>query len=83
MAVSKKGWENGSKKVIIVNGDVNCDGKVTFIGDVIMANNSRIGQVSLSTIQQLAADINNNGEIDFIPDIVAINNYRLGMIKAL
>ena len=75
---------NGETKyVIIVNGDVNGDGKVTFIEDVIMANNYRIGQIKLSTVQMLAADVNNSGEIEFIPDIVAINNFRLGIIKSL
>ena len=69
--------------VVVVNGDINGDGKVTFLEDVIMANNYRLGLINLSTVQKLASDINNNGTIDFIPDIVAINNYRLGIIKDL
>lgn len=76
---------NGETKyVIIVNGDVNCDGKVSFLGDIVMINNYRIGlNKNLSTIQILAADVNNSGEIEFIPDIVAMNNYRLGRINSL
>lgn len=75
---------NGETKYIIaVKGDVNGDGKVTFLEDVVMANNYRIGIISLSTVQKLASDINNNSAIDFIQDIVAINNYRLGIIKEL
>lgn len=75
---------NGETKYIIaVKGDVNGDGKVTFLEDVVMANNYRIGIISLSTVQKLASDINNNSTIDFIQDIVAINNYRLGIIKEL
>lgn len=73
-----------TKYVIIVNGDVNCDGKVTFLGDIVTANNYRIGiNKNLSTMQLLAADINNSGNIEFIPDIVAMNNYRLGKINSL
>ena len=76
---------NGETKyIVIVNGDINCDGKVDFINDIIMINNYRIGKISnLSEIQLLAGDINNSGTIDFIPDIVAMNNYRLGNIKDL
>lgn len=72
-----------TKYVIVVNGDVNGDGKVTFLEDIIMANNYRIGQIRLNTLQMLAADVNNSGDIEFIPDIVAMNNYRLGIINSL
>lgn len=76
--------DGDTKYVIIVNGDVNCDGKVTFLGDIVMTNNYRIGiNKNLNTIQLLAADINNSGNIEFIPDIVAMNNYRLGKINSL
>ena len=75
---------NGSTKyVIVVNGDVNCDGKIDFLGDIILANDYRIGIGTLSTIQRLAADINNDGKVDFISDILAINDYRIGITKSL
>lgn len=73
-----------TKYVVIVNGDVNCDGEVDFLNDIVLINNYRIGVTkNLSDIQVLAGDINNSGSIEFIPDIVAMNNYRLGIIKAL
>lgn len=76
--------DGSTKYIIIVNGDVNCDGKVDFLGDIVMINNYRIGvNQSLREIQILAGDINNSGSIDFIPDIVAMNNYRLGRINVL
>lgn len=76
--------DGDTKYIIIVNGDVNCDGKVDFLNDIVMINNYRIGiNKNLSDIQILAGDINNSGTIDFIPDIVAMNNYRLGRIKVL
>lgn len=75
---------NGETKyIVVVNGDVNCDGKVDFLGDIILANNYRIGVISLNAIQKLAADINNSGSIEFISDIVLMNNYRLGIINSL
>ena len=76
---------NGSTKyVVIVNGDVNCDGEVDFLNDIVLINNYRIGVTkNLSDIQILAGDINGSGDIEFIPDIVAMNNYRLGRIKVL
>lgn len=76
--------DGDTKYVVIVNGDVNCDGKVTFLGDIVMTNNYRIGvNKNLNTMQLLAADINSSGNIEFIPDIVAMNNYRLGKINSL
>lgn len=76
--------DGSTKYIIIVNGDVNCDGKVDFLGDIVMINNYRIGvNQNLREIQILAGDINNSGSIDFIPDIVAMNNYRLGRINVL
>lgn len=76
--------DGDTKYIVIVNGDVNCDGKVDFLNDILMINNYRIGiNKNLKDIQILAGDINNSGDIEFIPDIVAINNYRLGRIKVL
>ena len=75
---------NGETKyIIVVNGDVNCDGEIDFIKDIIRANNYRLGMVELSIPQILAADVNSNGKIEFIQDIIAINNFRLGLIKSL
>jgi hypothetical protein len=75
---------NGDTKyIVVVNGDVNCDGNIDFLGDIISANDYRIGIGTLSTIQKLAADINNDGKVDFISDILAINDYRIGITKSL
>ena len=75
---------NGQTKyIVVVNGDVDGDGKVTFLGDIVKANDYRIGIGELTTIQMLAGDINNNGKIEFISDIVAMNDYRLGIINSL
>lgn len=75
---------NGDTKyIVIVNGDVNCDGKIDFLGDIITANNYRIGIENLSTIQKLAADIDNDGKVEFISDILSMNNYRIGITSSL
>jgi hypothetical protein len=68
---------------VIVNGDINGDGKVTFLEDIVRINNYRIGVARLSTIEILAGDINSNGTIDFIQAIIAMNNYRLGILNSL
>lgn len=75
---------NGDTKyIVIVNGDVNGDGKIDFLGDIISANNYRIGVGTLNAMQRLAADIDNDGKIEFISDILAMNNYRIGITSSL
>lgn len=69
--------------IVVVKGDVNCDGGVDFINDIVMLNNYRLGRASLSTIQVLAGDLNGNTSIDFLNDIVAMNNYRLNRTSSL
>lgn len=69
---------NGDTKyLVIVNGDVNCDGKVTF-DDIIKANSIRITETegSITKAQLLAADINNSAKIEF-KDIISINAIRI------
>ena len=65
------------KYIVVVSGDINCDGKVTFT-DIIKTNAVRIseGESSLSTAQLLAADINNTNKIEF-RDIISINAIRI------
>ena len=65
--------------IVIVKGDVNCDGEVTPI-DVTMANSIRFKRINYSTIQFLAADANSNGQMNPI-DITLISRYRLGQIS--
>lgn len=75
---------NGDTKYeVVINGDVNCDGKIDFLGDIISANNYRIGVGTLNAIQRLASDIDNDGKIEFISDILAMNNYRIGITSSL
>lgn len=75
---------NGDTKyVIVVKGDVNSDGKIDFVKDIIRANNYRLGIIKLDLPQILAADIDSNGKIEFVKDLISINNYRLGLIKSL
>ena len=73
---------NGQTKyIVVVNGDVNCDGKVEAL-DVTYANRVRLGKINSNTIQKLAADFDLNGSIEAI-DITMINRYRLGKIKGI
>lgn len=78
---SKISIKDETQYIIIVNGDVNCDGKVTPI-DVTMANSIRLNKISSNIIQKLASDFDLNGKIGAI-DITMINSYRLGKIKGI
>lgn len=73
--------DSDTKYIVVVNGDVNCDGKVAPI-DVTLANRIRLNKVSSSTIQRLAADFDLDGIVKAI-DITMINRYRLGKIKGI
>ena len=69
--------EGKTKYIIVVRGDINCDGKVTFT-DIIKTNGVRISRAedSLLKAQLLAVDINNTGKIEF-RDIISINAIRI------
>ena len=69
--------------IIIVKGDVNEDGVIDFMGDVVMLNNYRLGLIKLSKEAILAGDINMDGKIDFVEDVVKINNYRISAVRSL
>ena len=71
---------NGETKYIVaVNGDINCDGKVTF-EDIIKTNGVRIlsNENTLSKAQLIASDINSTGKIEF-RDIISINAIRINL----
>ena len=69
--------------VIIVKGDVNGDGVIDFMGDVVMLNNYRLGLIKLSKEAIIAGDMNMDGKIDFVEDVVKINNYRISAVRSL
>lgn len=70
--------------IIIVKGDVDGNGIIDFLGDIVLLNNYRLGRIKeISVESKLAGDINENGEIDFINDIVKMNNYRIGILHQL
>lgn len=69
--------ENKDVYVIVILGDFNCDGKVTF-DDIIKVNAVRINNNAneLPKARFLAADVNNSGKIEFM-DIIKINALRI------
>ena len=69
--------------IIIVKGDVNGDGVIDFMGDVVMLNNYRLGLIKLSKEAIIAGDMNMDGKIDFVEDIAKINNYRINAVRSL
>lgn len=70
--------DDNSKYIVVVIGDVNCDGEVSPI-DVTMANSIRLGKATVSDVQMLAADFDSENSIKPI-DITMINSYRLGKL---
>ncbi len=63
--------------IVVVKGDMNCDGKVTLI-DLIKANAVRINgsENNLTKAKILAVDLNNTGKIE-LRDIMSINRVRI------
>lgn len=70
--------DDNSKYIVVIIGDVNCDGEVSPI-DVTIANSIRLGKATVSDVQMLAADFDSENSIKPI-DITMINSYRLGKI---
>ena len=68
---------------ISVKGDINGDGEVSFLEDVIELNRYRIKGKGLTQEQIFAGDINEDGVIDFIDDVIQINRRRIGIVKFL
>lgn len=75
--------EEKIRYIIVVKGDINGDGKIDFIRDIVLLNDYRLNRIKLSTESILAGDIKEDDKIDFINDIVKINNYRLNRISKL
>ena len=69
--------DNLKEYIIIVNGDVTCDGNVN-LDDVFRANTYRINASTsqIDTLYRLATDADNNNNIDIF-DIFRINTIRL------
>ena len=76
--------DNELAYIIVVKGDINGDGIIDFLTDIVPINNYRLRKITNFTTEAiLASDINGNGTIDFLTDIVPINNYRLRKVSTL
>ena len=66
--------------IVVLQGDVNCDGKITF-NDIIRTNAIRINQSEnqISKAELFAADIDNTNKIEF-RDIIKINAIRINSL---
>ena len=72
--------EEEIERVMVVNGDVNEDGKVDF-SDIMTLNLHRLNKgKKLEGAQFVAADVTGDEKADF-SDIARINLFRLGKIK--
>lgn len=71
---SRVEYDGDEKYIVVVQGDVNCDGQVAF-NDVLGANSIRGKEKNQSIPVWLAADINRDGTITF-SEILAINAIR-------
>ena len=67
--------------IIVVNGDLNCDGKANIL-DMVMMNRHRLNKKILEGEYLIAGDITGDNKIDII-DIVKINKYRLSKITQI
>ena len=62
-------------KTDILFGDVNGDGTIDFINDVVMVNNYINGNISFSEEQKILADVNGDNSIDNT-DVQLLNTVR-------
>ena len=67
--------ESVGAKTDILFGDINGDGTIDFINDVIMVNNYINGRISFSEEQKVLADVNGDDSIDN-DDIQLLNSVR-------
>ena len=66
---------------IVVKGDADGDGEVTFINDIMRFNRYRLkGTQTNDVVFMLAGDMDEDGKIEFLDDIAKINRYRLNKI---
>lgn len=68
-----------NRYIIVVNGDVNGDGKANLM-DILEINKVRLKKKTLQKEYLKAADVNNDGKAD-LSDILQINKYRLGKVE--
>ena len=84
VAVSKKGWENGSKKVIIVNGDIIADGisatplASTYDAPLLIVKNDTLPEVIKDELERL-----NPEEIIVIGGTSTISDYVYNSIASI
>ena len=64
--------------IIVVNGDLNCDGKVNIL-DMVVMNKHRLNKKILEGEYLVAGDVTGDNKIN-IRDIVKVNKYRLNKI---
>ena len=61
-----------NKYTAVVYGDINCDGKIGDINDILMIIKSYLGRITLTPEQKLAANLSNYDEKLDIDDILVI-----------
>ncbi len=66
--------DGATQYIIIVKGDVNCDGNVT-VRDIISANAIRGEEETTNILKVLAADINGTNKIE-VRDLISMNSFR-------
>ena len=72
---------NNTDYQVALYGDINKDGYICDIDDIMMVQNNYLGKISVTNLEKLSGNIEYNDSILDIEDIIKMINTYLGILK--